>query len=523
MVGKKYPNIVLIVLDTHRRDRLSLYGYDRETTPNIDDFARNATTFENGISAAQWTTPSHTSMFTGEYPTTHQTVQVHDALDERFDTLAGLLSASGYNTTGFCNNPLLGVLNNGLQRGFGTFYNYCGAVPSVPSRSSRIPKPFDRLWEKYTQQLRKFSYPIQNAFAHSDWLFKVSMNASFVPIWTKLGNFKGNTAQSIQDVKQFLEEKANDSTPQFVFFNLMETHTPYNPPGKFIDKFMPYFKDSREARDIIRLHNTEAYRWLLPVDDGELDEFETQALSDMYDVEVNYQDHLLQPLLEYLNQLEDTLTIIVADHGEGMGEHNFMGHSFVTYQELVHVPLMIKFPDQMAQNQTISENVSTRRIFHTILDTAHVKLNETEYRPATNASDLSLKQTVLGDDPEAGTVFVEAYPPSTILGILQRHAPEYIEKFHCTLNRWAAYNDEYKLIRIDGVRDELYNLTSSPTEEENIIQDHTTIADTLSVKLKNFVTQAIARQPDTWQSKNSVNFENDENILKQLRALGYIE
>ena len=106
MRKKKLPNIVLIVLDTHRRDRLSTYGYDRKTSPNIDAFAQTATVFENAISAAQWTIPAHTSMFTGEYPTTHQTLQAHSMLDSRFDTVASLLAAVGYQTTGFCNNPL---------------------------------------------------------------------------------------------------------------------------------------------------------------------------------------------------------------------------------------------------------------------------------------------------------------------------------------------------------------------------------------------------------------------------------
>ena len=523
MARRKQPNIVLIVLDTHRRDRISMHGYHRPTTPNIDHFGQESTIFENAISAAQWTVPAHASMFTGEYPTTHQTLQVHSTLDERFDTIAGLLQASGYQTTGFCNNPLLGILNNGLKRGFDKFYNYCGAVPSVPRRSLSLPKPLDVIWEKYTQQLRKLSYPVQNAFAHSDRLFRWSLHPKIVRFWSKMGNFKGHTANSIRDVQLFLQEKEQDTTPQFVFLNVMEPHTPYSPPDTFIDKFAPYFRDNREARDIIRLHNTEAYRWLLPIETP-MSDLETTVLNDMYDVEVNYQDHLLGPLLEYLNQAEDTLTIVVADHGEGIGEHNFMGHSFVAYQELVHVPLMIKFPEKQAKATQINENVSTRRIFHTVLDTANIKLNETEYRPAVDVGQLSLTQTVNGHDPEEGFAFVEAYPPSSILTILEKHAPQSIDRFHCTVKRWALYRDQHKLVRLDGVQDELYNLADNPAEDQNIINEYPHEAQELSNKLKSFVTQAIARQPDSWQNKQSLNnIENDESILKQLRALGYIE
>jgi uncharacterized sulfatase len=516
------PNIVVIVLDTHRRDRLSTYGYHRQTSPNIDQFAQNGAIFENGISAAQWTIPAHASMFTGEYPTTHQTLQAHDCLDSRFDTLARLLSLNGYQTTGFCNNPLLGILNNGLKRGFNTFYNYCGAVPSVPNRSNRLPWPLAKVWEWYTQQLRKFSYPVQNAFAHSDFLFQLSLHPRVVPLWSRLANFKGHTANSIRDAGEFLERMQRAAKPQFVFLNLMETHLPFRPPDNFIDKFAPYFKESRQARDFMRRYNAEAFRWLLPVDQT-WDELELAVLNDMYDVEVNYQDHLLGPLLEFLDRTDNTLTIIVADHGEGMGEHSFMGHSFVAYQELVHVPLMIKFPDGSGAGQRVTDPVSTRRIFHTALAAANVQVYETQFRPAVDVKRLSLARTVQGQDPEQGAIMTEAYPPQTFLSMMEKHTPQLIEPNDCTANRWAMVQGQQKLVRIEGVRDELFDLAADPAEAQDISEQRLEQVGRLSDKLKTCLTQAIARQPDTWHASQTVNLENDENVVKQLRALGYID
>jgi arylsulfatase A-like enzyme len=524
MANTQQPNIVLIVLDTHRRDRLSTYGYHRPTSPNIDDFARQATIFENGISPAQWTIPAHAAMFTGEYPTTHQALQVHDTLDSRFDTLSKHLRVNGYRTTGFCNNPLVGVLSNGLKRGFDTFYNYCGAVPSVPKSSNRLPQPIDKLWELYTQQLRKLSYPVQNAFAHSDFLFRLSLHPLVVPVWNKLANFKGHTANSIRDVTHFLHQVQSDKKPNFVFLNLMEPHTPYSPPDTYINEFVPYFKDDRDARQVIRSYNAEAYRWLLPLDES-LVELEARVLSDMYDAEVSYQDDLLGPLLEYLSKAENTLTIIVADHGEGLGEHHFMGHSFVAYQELVHVPLIVKFPAGMAAGEQIAENVSTRRVFHTVLATAGIQPPERDDFPVADVQQFSLARTVEGQDPEKGLVFSEAYPPSTIRVTLEQHAPEAIDKFHCTLPRWAAYDGSHKLVRIAGVQDELFNLADTPLEEEwqDIAAEQPALVTSLSTRLDSFVTQATARQPDSWQARRSLSLKNDEALLKHLRALGYIE
>lgn len=527
MTIKKRPNIVLLVLDTHRYDRLSFYGYQRDTSPNLAAFAQQATIFERAISPAQWTIPAHASMFTGEYPSTHQATQAHSHLDARFDSLATLLAAHGYQTTGFCNNPLVGVLNNGLKRGFDKFYNYAGAFPSVPYTSSRLPKPVSKLWEWYTQLFRKWSYPIQNAIAHSDFLFRLSMNPYLVPLWTKFANFKGNTVRCLNDVQAFLTDVQQDKNtePQFLFINLMETHLPFTPPETFIDKFAPYFKENRQARDFIRRFNHQAFLWNMPVE-KQFGELEATALSDLYDAEVCYQDHLLADVLTLLSDsalAENTMTIIVGDHGEGLGEHGFMGHSFVTYEELIHVPLVVRFPEQKGQGERIPTTVSTRRVFHTALEMAGIQVYETEHRPATDVKQLSLSRTLQGKDPEHELVFSEAYAPDTFLNMLKNHAPHLIEQFYCNLNRRAVYSKQHKLARIDGVKDEVFDLEADPAETQNLAPQQPELSAKLVGRLDAFMIKALARRPHNWGVNKSINLEEDENLLKQLRALGYID
>ena len=131
------PNILFVVLDTMRRDRLSIYGHDRETSPHFDAFAQDSTLFERAVSAAQWTVPSHASMFTGVYPSTHGLTQADGMLPRSYPALAEILRGAGYETVAFCNNPLVGVLNNGLQRGFTRFYNYASAAPFRPTEAQR--------------------------------------------------------------------------------------------------------------------------------------------------------------------------------------------------------------------------------------------------------------------------------------------------------------------------------------------------------------------------------------------------
>ncbi len=527
MSVKNPLNIVMVVLDTHRYDRLNTYGYHRHTSPNIEAFAQQATVFTEAVSAAQWTIPAHASMFTGEYPTTHQTLQAHHTLDERFDTIATQLQAGGYKTTGFCNNPLVGILDNGLKRGFDAFYNYSGAIPTVPRQSSRLPQPLDNMWEWYTQQLRKLSYPVQNLFVKSDFLFQLALNPVLVSLWTKLAKFKGDTARSLNDATEFLTRRHQDKTagPHFTFINLMETHLPYTPADTFIDRFAPYFKEDREVRDFMRNYNTQTFRWLLPLEER-FKSMESAVLNDMYDAEVACQDHLLENLLTFLSSedvAENTMTIIVGDHGEGLGEHDFMGHSFVAYQELVHVPLIVKFPAGAAAGRRIKATVSTRRLFHTILDLANVQLFESDYRPAGDVKELNLLRTVYGADPEHESVYAEAYAPNTFLSMMETHVPQLIESFYCHLNRRAAFHKQNKLVRIDGVQDELFNLQADPRELTDIISRETETAAKLSGRMDAFLAQAVARRPDTWQANRTLNLEDDENLLQQLKALGYIE
>ncbi|MBZ0288890.1 MAG: sulfatase, partial [Anaerolineae bacterium] len=367
---RKQPNVLFVVLDTQRRDRLSAYGAARETSPNLGKFAAQSTVFERAVAAAQWTVPSHMSMFTGLYPGTHQVTQANGQLSGAYPALAEILRGAGYHTVAFCNNPLVGVLNNGLQRGFERFYNYASAAPFRPAeeRRGRLQRELLRAFRRY------FARPLGNQFAHSDALFRFSLHPAFVPLWTRLINYKGNTAASVDDLMDYwgAHTAGGADKPLFAFLNLMGTHTPYNPPQEYLDRVAPDVRHNRHAYHFMREFNADAARWASPTDPP-LADWERQALDDFYDAESAHQDDHLGRLLKYLDEagaLENTLVIICADHGEGHGDHGFAGHSFVVYQELVHVPLVIRYPNHFPAGKRIANNVSTRRLFHTVLEAA---------------------------------------------------------------------------------------------------------------------------------------------------------
>ncbi len=524
------PDILFLVLDTQRADRLGCYGYDRSITPNLDRFAAQSVVFEQAISPAQWTIPSHASMFTGHYPTTHQITQSSQRLDPSKPHLVDILAQSGYETVGFCNNPLVGILNNGFKRGFRQFYNYGGAIPSLPQESTRLPWPLNQMAERYTQFLRRISYPIQNYFGQSDLAFRISLNTWATPLWSKLANFKGQNARSVKDVSHFLRmrERQNPEKPLFLFLNLMETHLPFWPPGQYVDQVAPYMWESKEARTIMRTWNREAYRWAAPLADP-LGALESKVLSDMYDAEVAYQDDYMGELFEVLNsrtKRSNTLTVIVADHGEGLGEHGYMGHAFVAYQELAHVPLIVDWPERWPQAKQVDTPVSTRRVFHTMLEAAGEATRGDHGDSFDDVRRLTLRHSANGRDPEQGTAYCEVYPPLNFVRAIEQRKPHLLEQFRCLSERRAVVKageeTTHKLIHVDDQPDELFDLCADPMELIDIRGDRPSLTASLNDNLRQMVGSALI-QRDHQAEESVVDFEDDPQLRQRLRGLGYLD
>lgn len=522
--AKHQPHIVFIVLDTHRVDRLGCYGYGRNTSANLDAFAQTATLFQNAVAPAQWTIPSHASMFTGHPPSAHLTLQADDALDPQFETLAERLGKLGYDTVGFCNNPLVGVVSNGLKRGFETFYNYGGAIPYGPRVKRFLPEPLSQAWETAQRTLRGISYPIQDAFAHSHGLFQAALIPLVVPLWTRFAHSKGLTARSIGDVTRFVGQAlgANGGAPQCVFLNLMETHLPYRPPQRFVDALAPQVREDRAARDFLQEHNRHAVDWVTPLE-RPLSDWQRGVLSDMYDAEVAYQDHLLARLLETLDRQqhrEDTMVVIVADHGEMLGEHQLMGHGFGVYQELVHVPLLIRFPGQTAGSR-VAGPVSATRLFHTMLEAAAVNGHALSDDEAEQLQRYSLRREASGvRDMEP--VVSEAYAPEFALQVMERHKPALLRRADYRATHRAVYEDGYKLISIENVDDRLYALRHDPQEACGVTSGaQPERVRRLMGRLHAFLDRA--RQHQRSRSGRAQVDLDDEIVRQRLRDLGYIE
>jgi arylsulfatase A-like enzyme len=342
-------------------------------------------------------------------------------------------------------------------------------------------------------------------------------------------NLKGNTPQSLRDAVGYLRTRQRKGVerPVFVFINLMETHLPYSPTKRFIRRFAPILRQDRQARDFVQSYNLEHYRWMLPLKEP-LTELQDRVINDMYDAELAYEDHLLRWLLHYLDEPEvhdNTLVIITSDHGEGLNHHNFVGHSLVVYDDLIRVPLIVRYPPLYPESKRVTTLVSTRRVFHSALEAAgiysvHSGSGGKEGVPM-DIEGLSLARSLDNTDPEKGIVFCEAYTPETLVALMEDDDPESVKTHRWRSTRRAVCRENYKLITVGDEPDELFDVIRDPGELDNLVRKEPEVAAELERMLVDFRFEAEARRPEKWEAAR-LRFEEDKDLVKRLRGLGYL-
>lgn len=304
---QRHPNVLLIILDTVRADRLSCYGYVRPTTPALDSLAAEGIRFERCYANSSWSLPSHASIFTGMYAAGHRATQETLKLPAGPPTLAELLGTAGYQTFASSANPVVSVAS-GLARGFDTFI------------------------EAYRREYRN-------------------------PTGADLGHVNSVA------FKRFLES-SETTRPFFAFFNYIEAQTPYDPPEPFRSRFVDPSIPERRVVSATKLEVPDHYM------DGPLTPDEISILGQLYDAEVSSLDSYVRELLDILRhdgRLGNTLVVIASDHGENLGEHGHFGHVFSIHNTLLHVPLILLFPAGEHTGEVRTDVVQLLDLFPTIL------------------------------------------------------------------------------------------------------------------------------------------------------------
>lgn len=245
---------------------------------------------------------------------------------------------------------------------------------------------------------------------------------------------------------------------------------------------------------------------------GPLEEDSKTLIDGMYDAEVATQDEhigLFFRRLQASGRLDNTLVIVCADHGEHLGEKQFLGHSQTVYNELVHVPLLIRDPDnKFVRGATIDTPVSTRRIFHTILSAVGAADSEEE--------KLSLENSI--DDVNPEDVFAEAIPISTVIEMMRKRRPALIAERRCESVRRAVVRDNYKLIQTGSQDIELFHIKNDPKEQLELQSIFPEEAETLQNALHDYVHNSTIHA-----AARPVTVSNDPEVNRRLRDLGYLE
>lgn len=340
------PNIIFLVLDTARARSISPYKESGARTPFLSDLANNNIKFDQAISPAPWTLPAHVSMFTGLTPSEHQVNSWEDRLSEESTTLAGLLSQNGYQTVGFSHNMWLSN-TFGLDTGFQDFNEQW----QVFQNNTNLFKTAHNIQGlSLDQKIRQLADDILS----SNPLINI-VNAFY-------GKFIHNrydhgARQTNKNIGKWLKKEWNSSNPFFLFANYLEPHIEYDPPEKFARRYCDGFTVA-EAKNVSQKpinHN---------LGQDQLSSEDLEMLEALYKGEIDYLDKKLKDLFQILSQedaLEDSLIIIVGDHGENLGQSGLMSHMYSLHENLIRVPFIAKTPDNIQSE--VTELVQTHDLF----------------------------------------------------------------------------------------------------------------------------------------------------------------
>jgi len=431
-VQPKDLNVFFVVIDAAAARYLGCYGNSLDTTPNTDAFARQATLFRRAYSQCSWTLPSVASYLAGKYPPnpgfSKATSQGRlKALMEK--PMALLLKAAGVQTAAFSESPYVTEVF-GMHTGFETFREY------FPHRVlEERPRDFDRM----------------------------------------------DSERTIDDVVAWLDEHKQERF--FVYVHLLPPHAPYNAPPPFAGRFDPDYEGSVHG-DIDTLLKIDKQQ--IRVTPRDLAHLRAQ-----YQENLAYADHQVGRILDALRErdlLDRSLVIVSSDHGEAFLEHGRMMHNWTVYEEMIHVPLVIRFPPGLGDMPDTWDGV--------------VELTD-------------LMPTIF----EAMGV---AVPDGAVGGSLLRELSE--EKEAAGLARsWTAMIALHKgalVLREDKLildtrsgKAELYNLRDDPVERNDLAKSKRQRVEQLVALLESGKSTATTVRE----------VELDEATKRSLRSLGYVE
>lgn len=433
------PNVLLLVLDTVRAESLSVYGYDRDTTPNLARLASRGIKFNQARATAPWTLPSHASMFTGRWP--HELkVGEKTPLDATYPTLAEFLTDRGYATGGFIANTFFCNAWFGLGRGFEHYDDFYKEQSSV----------------SVAEALRCASLGRFGARLLND------------PLGVE--RQRKDAARISGDFLNWVD--AHRGRPFFAFLNYFDAHTPYlMPPGGEYR----FGRPPANAHELATLQEFDNRLRTSVTDD------DVALACDAYDDLIAHLDAEIGRLfdeLESRGMLDNTIIILTSDHGEGLGEHGLIGHGRSLYDTETRVPLLVFLPQSAHAGQTVDRAASLRDIPATVAGLLNLQAES----PFPGESLARFWNEGSGTEEPETPVLVEVLLREKI-----SRNPDRPPAWRGPMRGIVAEDRAY--IRNADGREELYDVQNDPSQSRDLAEteDARPILDRMRERLENLV------------------------------------
>lgn len=462
-VDDNRPNIILVTFDGLAARNMSVYGYDRETTPFISRWSKNATVFTKAEASSNFTTPAVASLMTGKRVWSHQTYQIEGTKPIRssVESLPAVLKENGYFNIALVVNPFASVKVLGM-------YNRFDMAPSATEFSetaSLLGWKFGiidvMLYRLFSDNIRMYNWILKNEFIFSKFLNLISRNVNRTEVPPEKAF---NKLLEIMD--------SNIPKPFFAWIHIFPPHDPYLPP----EPFSGSFNTSSELRSYKRQEALveESYKYLFQYKRyPEEMQPAVNLMRDYYDESITYIDKRFEDFIEKLNKriIENTVIILSADHGESF-DHGYLTHGGpFLYEQVTHVPLIIKETGQIA-GKVVEDRVEQIDIPATILDLADI--------PAHSWMEgRSLLPLLRGEKLPQRPAFSMNFEENPSRG------------HQITRGSIAVWEGDYKLIFYLKTNEYLlFNMRQDPDELDNLIEKEPEIGDHLRNLIKTNLENA---------------------------------
>lgn len=457
---------------------MGVYGYEKNTTPNIDKWAKDAYVFTNAFTNVPHTYPSFAELMTGKHALNSRiyiSIKDQTPISDNVDTMASILKKNNYSTAAFVSNSFLQAKMSNMNKGFDSY--------------------------------------------------------QYIPYWTSSDS---NYEKIISNARNWI--KNNKGNPFFLWVHLMDPHAPYEPPKDLRCKFNNILCNQLQNDDQVKKieemrHKYEFCRSETPPKDT------IELIKTLYDGEIASADNQTKKILDTLQESgldKNTIVVIYGDHGEGFDHNYYFGHGRILYNSSVKIPFILKYPQIASKQNKINQMLDNTDIFATLMDMLDITIDN-------KAIDGVSYKYLLSDNDFINELFQNKYlhPNIKKTTVLVNHALDkfaiYDGQYKYILsnkNNWftRTIDEDNKYCLNNNQTEELYNTRIDPLEENNILKNNPKITTELKHQLLERLSKANLPRPQYNGSDNLNNSaspaspsgeeKHDEN-LEKMKSLGY--